>query len=326
MTGVLAPDRTTLLQHLAGAGAGGRAESEPQAQLKSRFHPVAEHVRALDPDVVLVVGPRGSGKSELFRAAFDAELYSTIRRRAPDARLPDLGRAKTAWVKAYPAGRESFEVYGLKRFLEAQGRRPDDTRTLWLAYLIRSVARRLGDDDRQRFSQLLQKQGGDPGGCCEALSGLEEQGIAVLDRLDEQLEAAQEFVFLGYDELDTLGGGDWDAMAAAIRGLVAVWATYARRWRRIRPKIFLRTDLFERYATAGGAELAKLAAGRVDLVWSDRALYAMLLKRMANSSADLLKYIQAARPPIDWHDDSVLGSVPVVARWEDARPVITRMV
>src|SRR3990172_7225867 len=47
---------------------------------------------------------------------------------------------------------------------------------------------------------------------------------------------------------------DWGTMSAGIRGLVAFWSSYARRWRRIRAKIFIRTDLFQRHATAGGAD------------------------------------------------------------------------
>ena len=32
------------------------------------FYPVAEHLRALDPDIVFVVGARGAGKSKLVEA------------------------------------------------------------------------------------------------------------------------------------------------------------------------------------------------------------------------------------------------------------------
>ena len=38
----------------------GQAEAEEPELLAQRLHPVSEHVRALDPRVVLVVGPRES--------------------------------------------------------------------------------------------------------------------------------------------------------------------------------------------------------------------------------------------------------------------------
>jgi hypothetical protein len=116
-------------------------------------------------------------------------------------------------------------------------------------------------------------------------------------------------------------------MSAAIRGLVAFWAEYTRRWQRIRAKVFLRTDLFQRYATEGGADLAKLAANRVELVWSDHNLHAMLLKRIANSSVELLQYVNATpRSKVTFRFDTELGHVPAVAQSDDIRPIIDRLV
>jgi len=125
--------------------------------------------------------------------------------------------------------------------------------------------------------------------------------------------------------LDTLGNGDWKLVEAGVRGLVALWAAYARRWRRIRAKLFLRTDLYERHAKAGGADLAKLAAGRVELVWSDRDLYAQLLKRMANVEKALVDYVQPVKG-VTWSNDPSLGRIPKLRSWQDARPVVERMV
>jgi len=116
-------------------------------------------------------------------------------------------------------------------------------------------------------------------------------------------------------------------MKPAISGLVAFWAEYTRRWQRIRAKIFLRTDLFRRYATEGGADLAKLAANRVELVWSDRNLYAMLLKRIANTSRDLYDHIKKApRNKIEFSEDSELGHIPSVARGDDIRPIVDLLI
>src|SRR5207247_5993182 len=103
------------------------------------------------------------------------------------------------------------------------------------------------------------------------------------------------WIFVGYDELDTLGGFDWSVMSDAISGLIAFWASYSRRWRRIRAKIFMRTDLFRRNSASLSADLPKLAANRADLHWSDRNLYAMLVKRVSNTSTGLRDYCRSAR-------------------------------
>ncbi len=115
-------------------------------------------------------------------------------------------------------------------------------------------------------------------------------------------------------------------MEFGVRGLVAFWAAYTRRWERIRAKIFLRTDLYDRFATAGGADLAKLAANRVELAWSDVDLYSMLLKRMANASDEIREYVKAVKSKITWTSDGALGEVPKLDTWQDARPVLERMV
>ena len=61
-------ERGRLLDDLAHMGSQGRAERESVDTFKKTFYPVPEHSRAFDPDVVLIIGERGSGKSELFRA------------------------------------------------------------------------------------------------------------------------------------------------------------------------------------------------------------------------------------------------------------------
>ncbi|MFX8601250.1 hypothetical protein ABTL95_20600, partial [Acinetobacter baumannii] len=81
----------------------------------------------------------------------------------------------------------------------------------------------------------------------------------------------------------------------------------------------------ERHAKAGGADLYKLAASRVELNWGDRDLYAMLLKRIANADPALADYLRPAKG-IEWQNDRDLGLIPILKRWDDARPAIERLV
>lgn len=136
------------------------------------------------------------------------------------------------------------------------------------------------------------------------------------------LEACRRLV-VGYDELDTIGGADWEAMNRAVQGLVGFWASYTRRWRGIRAKIFLRTDLYQRVGVVGGADLAKLAANRAEISWSDRNLYSMLIKRIANSSQQLHDYCERAK--IEFRKDKQLGYLPTVDSVQDARFFIERL-
>ena len=115
----------------------------------------------------------------------------------------------------------------------------------------------------------------------------------------------------------------WALMARMVRGLVAFWSDYSRRWQRIRAKVFLRSDLFRRHAGMGTADFAKLAANRAELEWSDAALLAMLVKRIANTSERLAAYCRGAR--IRFEKDAALGLIPQIREPDDAHPLLERL-
>jgi hypothetical protein len=323
-----AEEASRLLADLSRMGSYGRAEGEDTNRFPKTFHPIAEHARAFDPNVVLVIGPRGAGKSELFRAAVELNLLPAIQRCLPDIRLSLPEGQHVQWLAGYPAASETPDSHGFAGFLN---RHQDDryaTASLWFAYLVRVLQKELKSGDSKTLKSLLAPAGAEPDKVYEAFRGFSgNEPLLALDRLDKRLQQDGGYLFIGYDELDTLGAGDWQTMKPAISGLVAFWAEYTRRWQRIRAKIFLRTDLFQRYATEGGADLAKLAANRVELVWSDHNLYGMLLKRIANTSNDLYEYIKdSPRNKIAFSSDGQLGYVPVVADREDIRPIIDRLI
>lgn len=315
-------ERRSLLQALQNIGSAGRAEGAPVDRIRPGYYPVAEHLRLLDPDVVLVVGPRGSGKTEIARVLTDAALFDAVKLYAPAVRLPG---GVSEWLRVYPAGSKSFEGVGLRTFMQAAGDRTETLRELWFAYLVRALTGHLDDKGRGDLAPLFAPDAADAEAIHRAFRELGTKPVVALDRLDEQLEQQDRYLFATYDELDTLGNGDWNLVEAGVRGLVALWAAYSRRWRRIRAKLFLRTDLYERHGKAGGADLAKLAAGRVELVWGDRDLYGLLLKRMANVDDALADYVKAVAG-VQWSDDPSLGRIPKLRTWQDARPVVERMV
>ncbi|MBI1790052.1 MAG: hypothetical protein HYR60_21175 [Acidobacteria bacterium] len=315
-------ERQRLLPDLAKMGSQGRAENEDKETFRQTFYPVAEHVRAFDPDVVLVVGARGAGKSELFRAAVVENLLPAVLRVKPGTRLGRLDLSHTTWLPAHPLGRDFADHAGLRRFFAGHERDHDAEVDLWFAYLVRVLR---GTSQELQFTNpaLLDSPGGDVEAIVGAFRELRNEPLLALDRLDRDLEESNRWIIVGYDELDILGGYDWEAMVRSIRGLVAFWANYARRWSRIRAKIFLRTDLFRRHGQSFGADLSKLAANRAEIIWSDRNLYAMLVKRIANSSDSLRAYCEQSR--LRFTQDPDLGSLPQLAKAEDARPFIEKL-
>ena len=266
----------------------GQAETEAPDIFARRLYPVPEHLRALVPSVVLVVGPRGSGKSAMFKAFFESgDLGSSIVQHASETvRLRNRSNS-TTWKPAYPVKADEIDPRVWKQL------RP----------MVEPPAAALGT-------------------VFEAERKLRANPTAAIDLLEKRLEHEDRWLFVGYDELDTIGGSDWELMARLVRGLVAFWSDYGRRWQRIRAKIFLRSDLFRRHTDMGTANFAKLAANRSELEWSDADILGMLVKRIANTSVRLADYCRRAR--ISFTQDEALGLLPKIEKPGDAYPLLER--
>ncbi len=311
-------DQLRLLDAISRMGSAGRAEGEDKDSLPRTFWPVPEHLRAFDPDVVLVVGPRGAGKTELFRAVIEQGLLAKLQARIPGVRLPPL--AQTRWLAGYQIASEFPSERLLREFARRKSVTDELFLDVWLAYLVRVLKGELHDASLQ---PIFEPQGGDVGAVLGAFRTNAKPALLALDALDQRLLSEDRHVIVAYDELDMLARNDANLTRLAVRGLVALWAGHSRRWKRLRGKIFLRTDLYERAATAGGADFAKLAANRAELAWSDRHLYAMLARRLANSDETLRTYCEAK---ITLEDGGELGRFPLIRKTEDARPLVERMV
>src|SRR5262249_52658287 len=149
---------------------------------------------------------------------------------------------------------------------------------------------------------------------------------SALDALDDTLHRTDRWLFVSYDELDTVLVNDWDALGKVVRGLVSLWAAYAKRWRRLRPKVFLRSDFYKHHREIAGADVAKLAANRVELQWSERNLYGALIKHVLNKPGrgeTLRTFFKSA---VASDVDETLGHVPRLARADDAKPFVHRLV
>ena len=298
----------------------GQAEAETPESFARRLYPVPEHLRALDPNVVLVVGPRGSGKSALFKASFEnRDVADAITEWMPRATIPGSQAKSSEWRRAYPAGTDFPDTQALAKWADSD----ETAKKIWHAMLVRHLADRFEPRQREALKSMLQPSAVAVGEILAAYDGPETSPTAALDELEQRLQREDSRIYLGYDELDTLGGFDWAVMARMVRGLVAFWSDYSRRWRRIRAKVFLRSDLFRRHAGMGTADFAKLAAKRAELAWSDAALLAMLVKRIANTSGRLAAYCRSARIRFDEH--RVLGLIPEIKEARNAYPLLERL-
>lgn len=302
----------------------GDASRQPEGDpYWHHFLPVARHLRAFDRDVVLVLGERGAGKSQLFQGV--------IARKGFDILLPYMGNVRfpegsVDWLTGFDGTTGDFPDYkGLKRCLEEGGTNPDqNAMDLWMAYLLRTVKGHLSTSAIKRLETVLKPLGGDATSVVRAMGNLKDTPTLILDILDQELIDKDLTLVIGYDELDSLGGFDYSLMRDALRGLIGFWAHYSKRWQNIRGKIFMRTDLFRQFGSLLGPDLSKLAANRVEIEWSDDELRALLCKRILNSHKLFQRIAKAT--DCDWIRDPQIGLVPKQKKAGDWRPFIEEVV
>ena len=240
-------------------------------------------------------------------------------RYAPGTAGFQMRSSSAKWKRAHPAGTGFPDDRALAEQIDSV----ETAKIFWYVMLVRTLADELDRESRQSLRPLVRPVAADLGAILKADRDLAVNPTVALDMLERRLEEAGQWIFVGYDELDTLGGSTGNSCPRLVRGLIAFWSDYSRRWRRIRAKVFLRSDLFRRHANMGTADFAKLAATRAELVWSDTAILGMLVKRIANTSQSLADYCRGAR--LSFTQDSTLGLLPKIERPENTYALLERL-
>lgn len=101
-----------------------------------------------------------------------------------------------------------------------------------------------------------------------------------LQSTDQALQAADEDILVVFDALDRTSN-DWDLVFKHVEGLLQV-ALEFRAYRRIRAKVFLRTDQFDDGRIGRFPDASKVMASRVDLRWLTTELYALFWQLLGN--------------------------------------------
>jgi hypothetical protein len=311
-------DRGELLEAIAAVAPGlGAAEHEsPEEPAFFRnFLPLPDHRRALDPDILLVLGGRGAGKTELFRAlAYEHGLEALSAEQKPH--LP-LDPATTYWVAGYGRTHRDRAAFPTPESLEQlDAGNPSTVRAFWIGLIVGQMLNKapdtVGDLEwasllAPELEQCLRRSALVSQWLRAARSRLEDLNYA-LDRLDRTLLRQNRWLFITYDELDRLLP-NYAQLSVPIRELLAFWLDRWRRWERIRPKIFLRKDLF-REEFLGFPDASKLRGHRVELTWQPSSLYRLLVKRIANASGAAQAYLESSFPDLHLRATGVLGFLP----------------
>jgi hypothetical protein len=263
--------RLLLLQALAQIVTDGDGTQD----ILRTFLPVPAHTLALAPRVAIIRGGRGVGKTALFRALerLTAERISLKKFFGNESDLDD----RAIWVVGFS---EAGQEHPSPEVIDAwgAGASDDDLRKFWIGHLVGRLANCAPDLPLPpEFGAAWREYTTKPSVWVPAARAQLTEMIDWLDRFDARAGAPATFVT--YDHLDKIGVHDRRLRERFTASLLHLWLSFTNRYRAIRPKVFIRQDLFEQ-SLRGAADASKLETRSVLLSWTAEDLYRTLLRHM----------------------------------------------
>ena len=255
------------------------------------------HLKALHPDVLVVTGMRGAGKTFWWSALQNKAVRQLMEQRYARAKLSGSTILRTGF-----GVRTATDEYPGKDVLERLLQDGTEPRSIWRTVQAWQIARsRWNDAGGARRVRVLKQQ---PvwenlryrcGDDWTSRTAYVRQHPEMIDRLFEEEDArlneeGRHCVVL-YDALDR-AADEWKSMYRIIRGLLQT-ALDMRSCRRIRMKIFLRTDQLDKAEVGDFPDASKVLSSAVELGWPSHELYGLLWHRLGNAKS-FSKSIRAA--------------------------------
>jgi hypothetical protein len=257
------------------------------------------HIRALDPDNMLVVGGRGTGKSFWWNA-----LLSEAARSVVTPMVPALGRTRLVVLPGWsPDNRPEFPDKDTIAPIRASG---VPARSIWRTVFLAQVAPDFFAED-STWSDKVAWVTENPELVARALR---EQDAAYVARGEKALVL--------FDALDRTAD-DWGEIRELTRGLLQL-VLDLRGTRALRAKAFVRSDMLEDSVLTAFPDASKVLSGKVELSWSRSDLYALLWQYMGNApkSAEEFRGLYPG-----WTQDASVHRMPEALR--DGEPAQRRV-
>lgn len=276
--------------------------------------------RILDPSVIVVLGPRGSGKSAL----------ATYLTQNPMDEEANRARAKAhGWsghdlfVDAFSQrGAEHADVSVLDPFVPSVSE--ESLRDYWLVWLVLQVFRPFVDayfklhpeqaDEAQMVREVLTRGRQDPSVLLANMRSVSRgQMLGVLDSSEEAIARSPHpiLVHAVYDDLDMVGAfptlSDPATRTRFIRALLGLWSSFSTRYKHIRAKIFLPTDLFD-IRSFDTLDVSKLMARAERLDWDIPSLYRLVLRHLGAQGEDVRSWLSSFG--VSFRDEGDEGWMP----------------
>ena len=193
-------ERRLLLEAMAGLDYR-EAENVPQT-IRDFFLPLPAHRLALRPEVVIVRGGRGAGKSALFKLIGELRTPDQIRAYFDDPRLPEA-----TWIEAFAQSVHHPGEAVLDAFAESQ----DETalRAFWMSHLLlRIVEEHPGiAEPPEDLWTTWRDHRNEPARWVPLAQERLGAVASALDQVERELGKRGQMVFATYDHLGTLAYG-----------------------------------------------------------------------------------------------------------------------
>jgi hypothetical protein len=220
------------------------------------------HRNALDPDVTVVRGGRGVGKTVWFKALQNNTLRGLA---AEQYQLERLSR-----IEPLPGfGSERTSQYPSQRVLEHLINNNADPKDIWTTVALVALGMKEVKEQGSWQARVQWLQ-----------SHPEEAEQALIDADDEARERGVTKLLL-FDALDRLHSKR-EYTDALVRGILQLALDLRTSTRRLRAKVFIRHDMFSE-AQLNFSDASKLTANAADLTWSPTSLYGLLFHHLGNS-------------------------------------------
>lgn len=289
------------IEQITGAPSG-EDEFVTDDDFRRRFLPRAAYRTLLDPRSFLVLGRKGAGKSALFQLLKHRDfLRSLSQHLGVDSDLVE----KTHWEVGFSSGPGFPVTNDFQRVVKTTKGDPDLLSSYWRAL----AALRLSEIFKEEIPGLKTVDD-----CIETLQKHEVQRAVQdwLEQLDKKLEKSDRFCCLSYDDLDTGLTRDERRRSLLVSALVAYWQQAPRRWSRLRAKIFLREDIWNREVDITDKAKVRDGIDRATITWDGPDIYRTVIKRLGHQEAAQKLFIQERlwRPEFDRMLEEPLGFVP----------------
>lgn len=223
------------------------------------------HARALDPEITIVEGMRGAGKSHWWAALNAADHRSYLASVFPETRISNSIEISQGYgVNLSPSdwpGKDSLALL-IKDY---------EPRHIWQAVLAVHA----------NFPAPFPRSLGKWSDMVKWVSEHAEDYDNLLYQVDQELARNQKVRLVLFDGLDRLAN-DWQGIRPLARALLQL-ALDLRSSRALRLKLFVRPDMLQDREIRAFSDFSKLLAKKIVLAWRRVDLYALLFHCLGNA-------------------------------------------